>query len=247
LTVKESEVFYNESVFFDASTQDVISEVPRHERDGSTFLEILKVDNFYLGYSVWREEFGDHCFFRMLMKFERPLILKRVTDEAEAKNEVIDQMKLEQVMLWATPEGNITSEERDLLTTDMKALCHDLPIIRMKTEKVHPEIFEQKMQDAGDCFVFQSGRKKRMARMALRSCTTCGCGGHDDLGGHELEPEEGYERSSKNELDQNQHDFTIRSRNDLNGSGEDMANQSEVNWKNNLVHLIIGHMDIGCR
>merc|ERR1719228_1647715 len=126
-------------------------------------------------------------------------------------------MKLEQVMLWATPEGNITSEERELLTADMKALCHDLPIIRMKTEKVHPEIFEKKMQDAGDCFVFQSGRKKRMARMALRSCTTCGRGGYG-----ELEPEEIYERSSKNELDQNQHDFTIRSRNDLNGSGEDM-------------------------
>jgi len=236
LTVNESEVSYNESVFYDPETQDVISEVPGHTRDGWTFQEILKVDNFALGYSVWREEFGDHCFFRMMMKFERPLILKKVTDEAEAKHEVIDKMKLHQVMIWATPNGNMTEEERSELTDDMNALCQDLPIIKMKTEKVGPEDFEQKKQDAGDCFVSQSGRKKRFAAMARQVCCCCGCHGH------RLQ-----KRSNSDEDGEDEHDYSVRTPGDMNDSEEETLEEGEVSWMKNLVHLVIGHKDIGCQ
>jgi len=165
LTHIESGVVYNESVIYDPETEDVIVHVPHHERDGEIFRETLKVDNHLLRLSVWREEEGDHCFSRSLMDFEQPLVLSELVEESEANQEVVNSAEMIQVKIWATPQANMTQEEREGLTEDMKQLCHGLPIIKMDTERVDPEEFQQRMSDADNCSLWtgQTGRKKRQA------------------------------------------------------------------------------------
>merc|ERR1739838_44332 len=67
LMILESGVSYNQSVGYDPLTADVISHVPEHHRDGILFRETTKIENVFLGMSVWREGDDEHCYFRMLM------------------------------------------------------------------------------------------------------------------------------------------------------------------------------------
>jgi len=179
LTHIESGVVYNESVIYDPETEDVIVHVPHHERDGETFRETLKVDNHLLRLSVWREEGGDHCFSRSLMDFEQPLVLSELVEEAEANQEVVNSAEMIQVKIWATPKANMTQEEREGLTEDMNQLCHELPIIKMDTERVDPEEFQKRMSDAGNCSLWtgQTGRKKRQAFIRFPDRIEIGEGG----------------------------------------------------------------------
>merc|ERR1711970_1323981 len=79
-----------------------------------------------------------------------------------------------QVMIWSTPQANLTEEKRQELTVDMRALCEGIPIIKVQTEKMEEELFNQRMETLENCSVWtgQTGRKKR-AIQALHSKATC--------------------------------------------------------------------------
>merc|ERR1719154_828140 len=180
LQVQEAGVRYNQSVVYDPLTADVISHVPRHTRDGILFRESTKIENLFLGLSVWREENDGHCFFRRMMEYESPLELSALVTLMEKEKTVVDAKKMIQVLVWATPEGLMSEEDRDGLTTDMKAPCQGVPIVVMHSDKLNQEQFSQKMEEAGDCYRSQSdlknGRKRRSAGRRLQSqivCSTC--------------------------------------------------------------------------
>merc|ERR1711942_104249 len=166
LTVKEGGSVYNQSVALDLQTEEVVTHVPGHIRDGILFRETLKLDNNHLGVSLWRELEGELCYLRDMMKFEHPKELSQIVDKVEADHQVVDSGKMLQVKLWATPEGQVKEEEREMLSKDMKMLCQGLPIIRMSTEQLNQEEFQKKVDEAGDCYFWtgQNGRKKRQAR-----------------------------------------------------------------------------------
>ena len=61
MTLQEGAAVYNTSIEYDPLTADVITYVPYHQRDGMEFHESTKIENIYLGISVWRES-GDKNF-----------------------------------------------------------------------------------------------------------------------------------------------------------------------------------------
>ena len=114
-----------------------------------------------------------------MMEYESPLELSALVVLIEKERKVVNAKKMNQVRVWATPKGLMTEEERDGLTTDMKALCQGVPIVTMHTEKLNQEQFSNKMEEAGDCYRSQSdlknGRRKRSAgrRLSQTTCDTC--------------------------------------------------------------------------
>merc|ERR1739838_589736 len=226
LMILESGVSYNQSVGYDPLTADVISHVPEHHRGGILFRETTKIENVFLGMSVWREGDDEHCYFRMLMGYESPLVLSRIVDTAEARGEVVDSTKMMQVLIWATIESSMTEFEREDLSTDMKVLCGGVPIMKMKTEQLEMNEFRTKIESAGECYTghtaLKDGKKKRAARRAEASCTTCsrhgGHGGHGPVAAFAQRPS------------------SLRGKRSIRtgyGTGQ-------------LVHLIIGHERLGC-
>jgi len=176
--VQEHGVTYNQTVEYDPLTGDVITHVPQHQRDGILFRETTKIENLFLGVSVWREADDEFCYFRHLMKYESPLELTRVVDTAEARNVIIDSMDMIQVVVWASVDSPMTDDERDDLSDDMKLLCYDVPIMKMNTERVTLDELEEKIRDAGDCYTghtkLTSGRGKRALSTAFQAtCSTC--------------------------------------------------------------------------
>jgi len=216
LRVVESGIQYNQTVDYDPLTADVITYVPEHHRDGILFRETTKIENIFLGLSVWREGEDEHCYFRHLMSYESPLELSRVVDTAEARNEIVDSMSMIQVIVWASIESEIGEEEREDLTTDMNNLCYGVPILKMKTEVINMDEFEKRILDAGECYTghtaLKEGRKKRAARRREASCTSCYPGGH-------------------------------RPRNILARAKRSIKNSFGLD---KFVHLIIGHERFGC-
>jgi len=264
LTHIESGVVYNESVTYDPETEDVIIHVPEHLRDGATFRETLKVDNHLLRMSVWREDMGGHCFSRSLMDFEQPLMLPAIAEEVEARHQVVDSAEMIQVKIWATPEANMTQEEREELTVDMNHLCHGLPIIKMNTEIVDPEEFQRRMLDDGNCSLWtgQTGRKKRQAgghtqqtcssgpiepielpdALMMRDCFDIPPGpARDRCLGRPTGLFQIQKRSADAE-DSSEEDGSEEASGEQDNSNE--ASEETKNW--NLIHLIIGHREIGC-
>eukprot|EP00092_Neocalanus_flemingeri_P009762 GFUD01010514.1.p1 GENE.GFUD01010514.1~~GFUD01010514.1.p1 ORF type:complete len:242 (-),score=62.12 GFUD01010514.1:691-1416(-) len=218
LRVRESGVSYNQSVDYDPLTADVISHVPEHERDGILFRETIKIENVFLGMSVWREGYDEHCYFRLLMKYESPLVLSRIVETAEARNEVVDSSSMIQVLVWASLESDMTELEREELSTDMNKLCAGVPIKKMKTERLEMEEFRNKMETAGDCYTghtaLKDGKQKRNARRLAATCSNC-------AKSHGSSPPPAFARFSK------------RSVNTGFGTSQ-------------LVHLIIGHERLDC-
>merc|ERR1712192_295378 len=192
-------------------TADVITYVPYHQRDGLEFLESTKIENIYLGVSVWRESGDDFCYHRTLMEYERPILLSRIVDSVSANNLVVD---------WATPDTEMSAEERTELSKDMEQLCAGVKIIKMATKKVSREQFEELVEKASECYTSQSKlyRGKRRAARAATTCSSCarchpgGCGGGQ----------------------------MARKKRSIAGSGNDLG-------VGNLVHLIIGHKQIDCQ
>merc|ERR1711942_517414 len=178
LTVKEAGTIYNQSVALDVETSEVVTHVPGHVRDGILFRETIKLDNNHLGVSLWRELDGELCYLRDMMQFEHPEELSQIVDRVEADHKVVDSGEMLQVQLWATPNGQVKEEERELLSKDMKMLCYGLPIIRMRTQQLNQEEFQKKVDEAGDCYSWtgQNGRKKRQATTGTGTATGTGTG-----------------------------------------------------------------------
>merc|ERR1711942_52967 len=178
LTVKEAGTIYNQSVALDVETSEVVTHVPGHVRDGILFRETIKLDNNHLGVSLWRELDGELCYLRDMMQFEHPEELSQIVDKVEADHKVVDSGEMLQVQLWAAPNGQVKDEERELLSKDMKMLCQGLPIIRMNTEQLNQKEFQKKVDEAGDCYFWtgQNGRKKRQATTGTGTATGTGTG-----------------------------------------------------------------------
>ena len=214
---------YNQSVRLDPLTADVVSHVPRHTRDGILFRESTKIENSFLGLSVWREEDDSSCFFRWMMNYESPFELAALVDVIATQNKSVDAADMIQVLLWATPDGVLTEEQREKLTTDMRALCAGVPIITMHTEHLDLEQFAVKMEEAGDCYRSQSGlkngRRKRAAGRPQAVCGTCK-----------------RQRQRRSVDEEGEQDFATRS------SSKGGVEQS----MKDLVHLVIGHSELGC-
>jgi len=223
MTLQEGTAKYNTSIDYDPLTADVITYVPYHQRDGLEFLESTKIENIYLGVSVWRESGDDFCYHRTLMEYERPILLSRIVDSVSANNLVVDSKKMKQVLVWATPDTEMSAEERTELSKDMEQLCAGVKIIKMATKKVSREQFEELVEKASECYTSQSKlyRGKRRAARAATTCSSCaechpgGCGG-------------GIIR------------LKIMMKRSIAGSGNDLG-------VSNLVHLIIGHKQIDCQ
>merc|ERR1712126_36369 len=187
LHIEEFGITYNQSVDLDPITEDVINHVPRHERDGIVYRENTKIENYYLGVSVWKEEDDNHCYFRKLMQYERPLVLNQIAKNTEKRQEVINAADMSQVLIWAKPDGELTENERDKLTRDMKLLCAGIKIVRMKTTPMEKEAFFEKISKAGPCYSSQTSlnnvRGKREARVLeedqihvhCNNCANCSC------------------------------------------------------------------------
>jgi len=251
LTHVESGVMYNESVHYDPETEDVIIHVPHHERDGATFRETLKVDNHRLRMSVWREENGGNCFSRSLMDFEHPLVLSEIADEAEANDQVVDSSEMVQVKIWATPEANMTKEEREVLTADMNYFCHGLPIIKMNTERVDPEGFEKRMLDDANCssWTGQTGRKKRAVGHTAQTCSSGGGipgGRFFDVWEYNINNYD-YPVFKKRSADEENSAERENETEEASGEEDGSKKTSEEMPPWNLIHLIIGHREIGCQ
>merc|ERR1719419_136990 len=171
VTIEKDGLQYNETVISDPLTGDVTTHVPEHERHGVTLLEMTKIENSYLGISVWRESGDQNCYFRHLMDYESPLTMAWVLNGVETRNETLDSSEMTQVTIWATFESYMAEEEKNILTAGMRSLCDEAPIIKMKTEILEKEEFLKKVQEAGDCYM--KGRRRRSADSARRSCGTC--------------------------------------------------------------------------
>ena len=136
MTLQEGTAIYNTSIEYDPLTADVITYVPYHQRDGLEFLESTKIENIYLGVSVWRESGNKFCYHRTLMEYESPILLSRIVDSVSANNIVVDSKKMHQVLVWASPDTEMSAEERAELTKDMQQLCAGVSIIKMATKQV---------------------------------------------------------------------------------------------------------------
>ena len=75
------------------------------------FHESTKIENIYLGISVWRESGDDFCYHRTLMEYESPILLSRIVDSVSANNMLVDAKRMTQVLVWATPETEMLAEE----------------------------------------------------------------------------------------------------------------------------------------
>merc|ERR1719348_1144227 len=161
-----------------AGEEDVVNHVPRHERDGKIFDEHTKIENMELGVSVWKGAGEPRCFFRQMMQYETPPLLVSIAQDLEKRKVQINAANITQVILWATPERELTEEERDNLSLAMQLLCDSLPILVMSTEVVTREEFYQRLGQSQDCFYSQSGlfggRRKRAApRRSHPKCDWC--------------------------------------------------------------------------
>jgi len=217
ITLQEGTAIYNTSVEYDPLTADVITYVPHHQRDGMEFLESTKIENIYLGVSVWRESGDNFCYHRTLMEYERPILLSRIVDSVSANNLVVDGKQLQQVLVWATPDTEMTNEERTELTKDMEQLCAGVKIIKMSTKQVSSEKFEELVEEASECYTSQSGlhrSKRQVLRPAGRTCKLCAHGAEAAR--------------------------LLRKKRSIGSSGNDLG-------VSNLVHLIIGHKQIDCQ
>merc|ERR1711942_112219 len=263
LTVKEAGTIYNQSVALDVETSEVVTHVPGHVRDGILFRETIKLDNNHLGVSLWRELDGELCYLRDMMQFEHPEELSQIVDKVEADHKVVDSGEMLQVQLWAAPNGQVKDEERELLSKDMKMLCQGLPIIRMRTEQLNQEEFQKKVDEAGDCYQWtgQNGRKKRQATTGTGTGTGTGTvpGAATGLGpaitnfnnaltqlgtalGQPLGQLPTLNTAMTNLLNSMIHNpltcTTI--------AGRWGYGRSQGGANSQLVHLIIGHKEIGC-
>ena len=175
MTLQEGTAIYNTSIDYDPLTADVITYVPYHQRDGLEFQESTKIENIYLGVSVWRESGDNFCYHRTLMEYESPILLSRIVDSVSANNLVVDSKKMQQVLVWATPDTEMSAEERAELSKDMEQLCAGVRIIKMTTKQVSSEQFEELVEEASECYTSQSGlhRGKRSLRPARRTCDSC--------------------------------------------------------------------------
>merc|ERR1711971_1213473 len=175
MTLQEGKAIYNTSIEYDPLTADVITYVPYHQRDGLEFLESTKIENIYLGVSVWRESGDNFCYHRTLKEYESPILLSRIVDSVSANNLVVDSKQMKQVLVWATPDTEMSEEERVELSKDMKQLCVGVRIIKMATKQVSSEQFEELVEEASECYPSQSGlhRGKRSLKLAQRVCTSC--------------------------------------------------------------------------
>ena len=175
MTLQEGTAIYNTSIDYDPLTADVITYVPYHQRDGLEFQESTKIENIYLGVSVWREFGNDFCYHRTLMEYESPILLSRIVDSVSANNLVVDSKKMQQVLVWATPDTEMSAEERAELSKDMEQLCAGVRIIKMTTKQVSSEQFEELVEEASECYTSQSElhRGKRSLRPARRTCDSC--------------------------------------------------------------------------
>ena len=176
MTLQEGTAIYNTSIDYDPLTADVITYVPHHKRDGIEFLETTKIENIYLGVSVWRESEDNFCYYRTLMEYESPILLSRIVDSVSANNLVVDAKKMQQVLVWATPDTEMSADERTELSKDMEQLCAGVRIVKMSTKRVSSEHFEELVEKAKECFTSQSGlhRGKRSARPPSRqTCSSC--------------------------------------------------------------------------
>jgi len=220
MTLQEGTAKYNTSIDYDPLTADVITYVPYHQRDGLEFLESTKIENIYLGVSVWRESGDNFCYHRTLMEYERPILLSRIVDSVSANNLVVDSKKMKQVLVWATPDTEMPAEERRELSKDMEQLCAGVKIIKMSTKKVSREQFEEHVEKASECYTSQSGmyRGKRRAARAGTTCSSCAQCHRGGCGGGQM----------------------ARKKRSIAGSGNDLG-------VSNLVHLIIGHKQIDCQ
>ena len=110
------------------------------------------------------------------MEYESPILLSRIVDSVSANNIVVDSKKMHQVLVWASPDTEMSAEERAELTKDMQQLCAGVSIIKMATKQVSSDQFEELVEKASECFTSpQSGlhRGKRSLRPAGRTCDTC--------------------------------------------------------------------------
>jgi len=226
LRIEEFGFTYNQSVDLDPITEDVINHVPRHERDGIVFRENTKIENYYLGVSVWKEEDDNHCYFRSLMHYESPLVLNQIAKNAEMRQEVFNAADMSQVLIWAQPDGELTENERDKLTRDMKLLCAGIKIVRMKTTPMEKQAFFEKISKAGPCYSSQTSlnnvRGKREARVLEEdhiTCSSCADGGCYDT------------------------DVARRKRQTCGPRGKRSVKNLGIKQ---MVHLVIGHRQYGC-
>merc|ERR1712172_478031 len=136
MTLQEGTAKYNTSIDYDPLTADVITYVPCHQRDGLEFLESTKIENIFLGVSIWRESGDNFCYHRTLMEYESPILLSRIVDSVSANKLTVDSKKMQQVLVWATPDAEMSAEERMELSKDMEQLCTGVRIIKMSTKRV---------------------------------------------------------------------------------------------------------------
>merc|ERR1719348_2152440 len=169
LTVNEGTASYISTLDSFEGIDDVVNHVPRHERDGKIFDEHTKIENMDLGVSVWKRSGDERCRFRFLMEYETPPLLVDIAKNLEKRKAVIDNANITQVLVWATPERELTKEERDKLSVAMQVLCAGLPILEMSTKVVSQEEFYRRVNTNQECFYSQTGlhgRRKRSARVA---------------------------------------------------------------------------------
>jgi len=227
LTVHEGTSNYISTLKTLAGEEDVINHVPRHFRDGNLYEEHTKIENMDLGVSVWKRAGYKMCLFRHMMEYETPPLLVSIAKDFEKRQVAIDNANITQVLLWATPDREMDELEREDLSVAMQLLCDGIPILKMNTEVVTSDVFESRAEETKECFSSNSGlygrRKRSPGRLdisAHRECDHCAGGNPYKFAAQQLKLRLGNRR-----------------RRSSGTTEEDMKH---------LVHLIIGHMAIGC-
>jgi len=227
LTVHEGTSNYISTLKTLAGEEDVINHVPGHVRDGKLYEEHTKIENMDLGVSVWKGAGDQMCLFRNMMEYETPPLLVSIAQDFEKRQVAIDNANITQVLLWATPDREMNEQEREDLSVAMQLLCDGIPILKMNTEVVTSDVFETRIENAEECYTSKSGlygrRKRSPGRLdisAHRKCNHCAGGNPYKFAAQQLKLRQGNRR-----------------RRSSGNTEEDMKH---------LVHLIIGHLDIGC-
>ena len=161
MQISEFGVVYNQTETYDPMTSDVISLIPGHLMKDIYLHGMTRIINEDLGIAVTKMVDDDVCRLEDLDLDLRPSRFILEVASLEARNITTDTSALRTVYLHAVDQGEWKGD-RATLTDDMKILCRNLTIRKIRNEFVTKEEFKD-----------MAGAGNRVKRRSMRISGCC--------------------------------------------------------------------------
>merc|ERR1711962_661221 len=139
--IQENGTYYNQTESFDPVTEDVITIIPGHHRNGIFLHDVIKIENERLGLLVWRMKEDDVCHLEHLLDTDQPSRLLLLVASMETNNVTVDTSNIFTEYFHSVDDGEWEGD-RDTLTQDMKLLCEGRDIRKIKNTFITEEQFQ---------------------------------------------------------------------------------------------------------